>query len=857
VSGSRVLRGIIGGFLLAAGLIAVLSYVYARGGSAWVIGPGAVLEIGLLFVLGRFTRRELANRSLAGERERGQLALTSAITENLGEGVFALDEGGRFTFVNPSGERMLGWTAGDLLGRDEHAVIHSRDPDGIPFDRTECPLTRVLASGLPYRNHDDAWMRRDGVVIPVAYSSTPIVEEERIRGSVVAFHDITERKRAEADLAERVALAAFQAAIGGALTRADTLGHALNLCAEAMVNHLGAAMASIWRLDAKDGVLELVGSAWSDRPLFGPAGRVPVGEFRIGAIARDRRPALLDLASGPERADDKDWASREGMVAFAGYPMIVEDRVVGVLALFARHRLTEVALEALASVADEIALGIDRSRAAQALEKSEASTRALLQNMLTGVITANERGVIETLNPAAERTFGWTAQELVGRQLASLLPAADNMGSRAFLSEAREKAMGRVTEWEARRKSGEVFPMELALFHFQTPDGRRHLAGSVRDISERREVDRLKKEFVSTVSHELRTPLTSIRGSLGLLSGGVLGELPPEAKEIVTVAERNVVRLVRLINDILDLERLDTGRMEMRFENAAIADLMTRSLEAVRAFADAEGVSVEIGAADGARVLADGDRAVQVIVNLLSNAIKFSPRGERVTVSVFTHGQWVEIRVADRGRGIPAAQRESVFERFRQVESSDARQKGGSGLGLAICKAIVEQHGGRIGVESEEGKGSTFWFHLPAARATGEILPGQVAGAAEALVVEDDETLARLLGRQLGGEGIAVCVVRSGSEAVARARERRPNLMVLDVDLPDGDGFFVVTALRQDPRLRTVPLLVYTAQDLTAAERERLRLGPTKFLTKSRFSEDGLRAAARELVGRTPAGGVA
>ncbi len=856
MNGSSVDRKVTAGLLASAGLTALALLSYAAGWSLWLPGLAAIGQLALLFALQLVLRRELGGHSRAAQQQRQQLALTAAITENLGEGVYALDEAGRFTFVNPSAERMLGWSVADLIGRPAHATIHFQRADGLPFPPEDCPLVTVLASGLPYKNHDDVLTRRDGTMFPVAYSSTPILEGGRVRGAVVAFHDIADRKRAESDLAERVHLAAFAAAIGAALTKADSLGHALNLCTEAMVRHLGAAMASIWRLDEKDGVLELVGSAWSDRPLFGPAGRVPVGEFRIGAIARDRRPALIDLSAGPEREDDKDWATREGMTAFAGYPMIVEDRVVGVLALFARRRLTEVALDGLASVADEIALGIDRARAAQALEKSEASTRALLQNMLTGVITTDERGVIETVNPAAERTFGWPAQELIGRQLATLLPIDDGAGARAFLRDARDKALGRVTEWEARRRNGEVFPMELALFHFQTPDGGRHFAGSVRDISERREVDRLKKEFVSTVSHELRTPLTSIRGSLGLLSGGVLGELPAEAKEIVSVAERNVVRLVRLINDILDLERLDTGRMEMRFEDLPVADLVARSLEAVRAFADAEGVVLEAGPTQ-ARVLADGDRAVQVLVNLLSNAIKFSPRGGRVSVSAAASGDGIEIRVADRGRGIPAAQRESVFERFRQVEASDARQKGGSGLGLAICKAIVEQHGGTIGVESEEGKGSTFWFRLAAARAAAQSDSGTGAGALEALVVEDDETLAGLLERQLGGEGLSVRVARSGAEALSCARERRPNLLVLDIEIPDGDGFFVVSSMREDPRLRTVPLLVYTAQDLTAAERERLRLGPTRFLTKSRSSEDGLRAAARELVGQGESGGLA
>lgn len=537
-------------------------------------------------------------------------------------------------------------------------------------------------------------------------------------GLLLALHfemsrDITDRKRTEAELLDRAAQAAFGAAVGSALTRADSLPSALQQCTEAMVRHLGAAMASIWTLAEKENVLELRGSAWARRPLFNPNARVPVGEFRVGEIARDRRPALLDLTAVQEREDDKDWALREGMTAFAGYPLIVEGRLVGVVAMFATRMLTGAALDALASVADEVALGIDRSRASEALRASEARTRAVVDNMMEGLILVDERSVIRAMNPASERIFGYRREELVGRPLTLLVPESASSHPLSFLREAHARALGRVTEWEGRRKGGEIFPFELALFEFRTQEGR-WFGGSIRDLSGSREVERLKREIVSTVSHELRTPLASIRGSLGLLAGGVLGQLPPEAADVVAVAERNVLRLVKLTNDILDLEKLDTGRIGPRLEEVSLSSIFDRSVEAVRSFADQEAVAIEVEST-GAKVLADGDRLVQVIVNFLSNAVKFSPRDSAVRLSCVEEEGSVEVRVSDQGRGIPDALREAVFERFLQVEVSDARQKGGSGLGLAICKAIIEQHGGSVGVESEEGRGSVFWFRLPAA----------------------------------------------------------------------------------------------------------------------------------------------
>jgi PAS domain S-box-containing protein len=316
------------------------------------------------------------------------------------------------------------------------------------------------------------------------------------------------------------------------------------------------------------------------------------------------------------------------------------------------------------------------------------------------------------MNPASERIFGYRASELIGQSLTPLVPESIAADPVSYLREGERRALGRITQWAGRRKNGEVFPFELSLFEFRTPEGR-WLAGSVRDLSESREVERLKREFVSTVSHELRTPLASIRGSLGLLAGGVLGQLPPEAADVVAVAERNVLRLVKLTNDILDLDKLDTGRIELRLEEVSLSSIFDRSVEAVRSFADQEAVAVEVESTD-AKVRADGDRLVQVVVNFLSNAVKFSPRGSAVRLSCLEEEGSVEVRVSDQGRGIPDTLREAVFERFRQVEASDARQKGGSGLGLAICKAIIEQHRGSVGVESEEGRGSVFWFRLPA-----------------------------------------------------------------------------------------------------------------------------------------------
>ena len=342
----------------------------------------------------------------------------------------------------------------------------------------------------------------------------------------------------------------------------------------------------------------------------------------------------------------------------------------------------------------------------------DAFTRAVIDRLVVGLIVVTDHGEIESANPATERAFGYPSEDLVGQPLGLILPAFATETPQHVLETNRILAIGGVVEWDARRRTGETFPVELALSAVPTPDGRR-FAVNVRDVSERHEVDRLKREFISTVSHELRTPLTSIHGSLRLLSGGVLGRMPREAGDAVRIAERNTSRLLALINDILDWERLAAGEA-LQVEPLPIASVIQRSLEAVQAYADAEDIALHAEATT-AWVMGDSDRLVQVLVNLLSNAVKFSPRQSVVTVAATSLGGWVEATVTDRGRGIPADQRDLVFERFHQVEGSDSRARGGTGLGLAICRALIDKHGGAIGVESAEGRGSTFWFRVPAA----------------------------------------------------------------------------------------------------------------------------------------------
>jgi DNA-binding response OmpR family regulator len=474
----------------------------------------------------------------------------------------------------------------------------------------------------------------------------------------------------------------------------------------------------------------------------------------------------------------------------------------------------------------------------------------------------------------------------------------------------------------------------------------------------------MKDEFISTVSHELRTPLTSIRGALGLLSSGILGEANEKATNLLRIALTNSDRLVRLINDILDLERIQSGREPLAFRSVQLADVVTQAIEDMQPMADAAGVQL-IHDSTKVEISADSDRLLQVVTNLLSNAVKFSPPNSPVSVMLRPGVTGVILSVIDHGRGIPADKLEAIFGRFQQVDASDSRQKGGTGLGLAICRTIVLQHSGRIWAERNPVRGSTFRIFLPyhpapaAAPGGTELEPGHgtvvladanadsrpriaaqlarhgysvvqaatveqtlsaarndpqailldtaldgmngweilpllrrmdasartpvvllsvedpenprelPAGAdgwvskplredalltelarvlcgsgekARILIVEDDHDLANVISEVFARDSIQVQTAHSLEETVKACSTFKPHLMLLDIGLPDGDGFNVADWLRQHESLAQLPLVVYSGRELSAEQRSQLTLGPTYFLAKTRVQPQQLEA---------------
>jgi len=356
------------------------------------------------------------------------------------------------------------------------------------------------------------------------------------------------------------------------------------------------------------------------------------------------------------------------------------------------------------------------------LERLSRQHESILNSAGDGIYGLDQEGRVTFINDAGTRLLGLPREAVLGRPVEEVIRAedlTDDIAGEVTAGSAGESAgegvdtATRLVTGRHVRADGRVFDSERIVAPIVQDGG---VVGSVvifRDISERRAVDTMKDEFISVVSHELRTTLTSIRGALGLLAGGAAGELPPRAHRMVEVASDSSDRLIRLINDILDVERMAAGKLRLRHEQVDVMQLVATAVDETSPLAQDAGVRIEVGAVFGS-VWADRDRVVQTLTNLLGNAVKFSPEGSVVRLTVVA-GEWqVRFDIVDEGPGIPVDQLEEIFNRFQQVDASDTRSKGGTGLGLAICRGIVEQHGGDIWATSEGlGTGATFSFTLP------------------------------------------------------------------------------------------------------------------------------------------------
>lgn len=758
--------------------------------------------------------RNITERKRMEEALRKQTDLLHSILDSIAYGVVVADENGKLLVFNPAAARMFGK---DFTGTrsDEWSQHHGFYlPDMKTLFSTEAlPLTQAIRGTAVdkvemFVRHANA---SEGIWVQI--SGRPLKDQNGIaKGGVIVCRDVTDRKRSE-----------------NALRESD----------ERWQLALRGTNDGLWDWNVK-----------TNEVFFSQQWKAMLG-FEEHEIAN-----YVDEWARRVHPDDLGWVTQalqdhlaqKTSFYFTEHRMLCKDGSYKWI-LARGQALWDAAGKAVRMVGSHTDI-TERKQAEAALRESEERFRSLCVSSPVGIFQNDITGACVYTNRRWQEITGLTQEESLGQGWIKALSVEDR--EEVFAEWQASVAAGREFAKEFRfvRPTGEVCWVHSQVSPLRSEDG--IVIGYVGvniDITNRKEVDRIKDEFVSVVSHELRTPLTSIRGSLGLLASGQLGTLQDEGQRMLDIAVANTDRLVRLINDILDIERMQSGKVAMQKQECNAADLMTQAAEAIRALAEKAAVTLSV-TPQSERLWADPDQILQILTNLLSNAIKFSPRGATVWLTAEHQDGHLLVHIKDQGRGIPADKRESIFERFQQVDASDAREKGGTGLGLAICRSIIHQHGGRIWAESTLGEGSTFSFTLPALNSVETIAPEvslpilkrAVNGQARTtcvLVAEDDSDLAKVLVLMLQRYGIESSCTQTGREAIQLSQRLSPDLVILDLFMPDGDGFMVVNWLRQQNSLRHVPLIVYSAKDLDADERERLKLGPTQFFTKGRVPLEG------------------
>ncbi len=346
---------------------------------------------------------------------------------------------------------------------------------------------------------------------------------------------------------------------------------------------------------------------------------------------------------------------------------------------------------------------------AESIAESSRKESLVIENAQDVICSLDSKGSFITVNPAAQPLLGYTPEDLIGSRISNIILEADQEGAQTNLKLLMNGESLPPFEIRVVKKGGKGVDMLLSA-HWSAQESSMFCV--MHDVTGRKQAERLRQEVVQMVSHDLRTPLTTIRGILEIVASGKVGDLTEKGKNMIQMAEHSSMLMLALARDLLEIEKVEAGMLELNKNQLPVSDIFKQSVDAVNIIAQQRKVSIEAETTD-AKVFADRDRMVQILVNLITNAVKFSPPNSKISLSACSTADSVEISVADQGRGIPPDLISSIFERFKQVRESDSKTDGGSGLGLAICKGLVELHGGNISVTSEEGKGSVFSFRIP------------------------------------------------------------------------------------------------------------------------------------------------
>jgi two-component system, OmpR family, sensor histidine kinase VicK len=623
---------------------------------------------------------------------------------------------GYFQLLSPSFCNLLGYPMDELLKHPFLDFVHPED-QALTLAEVE-----NLSRGSNTIGFENRYRCQNGDYRWLSWHSTAILEDQTIYATAV---DITERKQEQMELTQKNRSLKLLADLTLQIRQSRQIDEVLQQTAKGIQEFLQTDRVLVLQLTPAGCLARAESVLPEQSKIVGQEFLDPCFATEYVDKYQDGTPAMIvDVSTADIHDCHRDLLQTLNVKSNVIAPIFQQDEIWGLLIAHqcdAPRCWQDLEVDLLKQVADQISVGLAQWQLLNQLEglveertaaflRSESQFRSLFAAAPDLIYILNPMGLIQTVNPAVIDTLGFSEQELLQHPLPELLtPDCQALCKQGF-QDLGDQGVHR-QEMNLHCKNGSMITVDCSCKLVNTDDDPFILVLQ-RDISKQKAIEALKDEFVSVVSHELRTPLTSIHGSLKLLGTGNLGDLSSQGTQVLQIALRNTDRLSRLINDVLDLERIESGRVVMSKQHCNVSDLMIQATQDMQSMAMQNQVMLRANQLD-CGVFADADHITQTLTNLLSNAIKFSSLGGQVYLTASVQGQDVLFEVRDQGRGIPQDKLMKIFERFQQVDVSDARQKGGTGLGLAICQQIIERHGGKIWAESEEGKGSCFYFTLP------------------------------------------------------------------------------------------------------------------------------------------------
>lgn len=745
----------------------------------------------------------------AEEALRTSEAKYRVLFEHAAEGIVVVDiETKKPLFANPAYCNMYGYTEGELRNLTINE-LHPKESLHLVHDEFQAQISgqKSLASEIPC-------LKKNREVFYADVNSTLMIIND-MKCNVGFFKDITERKIAEK-----------QITIFKQLADASGQGFGIGTL-DGELTYINPALAKLMEIDETE---QILGTSFF--------------EFYSSEQQQSIKNEII-----PTVFNEGQWMGE----------LTVTSRKGRQISTIENYFLIRDEQGNPHSIGDIITDNTERKLAEDRIKESEERFRTITDSAQDAIIIMDPKGNISFWNKAAEYIFGYSENEAVGKDLHDLLIPRElqkrfRQAYLLFQQTGTGNVVGKTSELPAIKKDSSKFPIELSLSAIEHK-GEWYAVGIVRDITQRKKSDdelqkakedaeaanAAKSAFLANISHELRTPLNSIIGFTDLMLKDSAKNDPDKQKEYLTIVSQSGKHLLALINDVLDLAKVEAGRNKLEPSHFNMKDLLNRSLEIVKGVAYKNKIELIRNFDNAGSITADEQKVRQVVFNLLSNAIKFTPKGGKVGLTAETSEDELIVTVWDTGIGIRKEDREMVFGEFQQVETSFTRKYKGTGLGLAICKKFVEMHNGRIWVESEPDKGSKFFFALPLLEycplpksdsiEVESVLESNASGKT-ALVVDDVEANLILASETLKSADFIVYKATNGQDALKLAEDLMPSVILLDIQMPEMDGITVFKKLQENPGTQHIPVVALTSHAMKGDRESFLEMGFTEYISK-------------------------